>query len=98
MKNAESCNGFPPSVTLWENCGHHPPGSRADLFNWLLEQPQNMMVPAAHSVYGGGEEVHRSQEGHRAGKTAWPSAQSGHARLVRGDRRQLFQARQPHDH
>ncbi|MDW9912181.1 hypothetical protein GOB19_29755 [Sinorhizobium meliloti] len=63
MKNAESCNGFPPSVTLWENCGHHPPGSRADLFNWLLEQPQNMMVPAAHSVYGGGEEVHRSQEG-----------------------------------
>ncbi|WP_457661431.1 hypothetical protein [Sinorhizobium medicae] len=45
MKNAESCNGFPPSVTLWENCGHHPPGSRADLFNWLLEQPQNMVVP-----------------------------------------------------
>lgn len=55
MKNAESCRGLSAFNDLAENYGHHLPGSPADLFDWLLEQPQDMVLSllafgAAHSV------------------------------------------------
>lgn len=55
MKNAESCKGLSAFNDLAENYGHHLPGSPADLFDWLLEQPQDMVLSllafgAAHSV------------------------------------------------
>jgi ParB family chromosome partitioning protein len=89
MKNAESCRGLSAFNDLAENYGHHLPGSPADLFDWLLDQPQDMVLSllafgAAHSLcQRGGEEVHRPEEGHRAGEPAWPSAQGEHARLRR---------------
>jgi len=55
MKNAESCKGLSAFNDLAKNYGHHLPGSPADLFDWLLEQPQDMVLSllafgAAHSV------------------------------------------------
>ncbi|MDW9583928.1 chromosome partitioning protein ParB [Sinorhizobium meliloti] len=55
MKNAESCKSLSAFNDLAENYGHHLPGSPADLFDWLLEQPQDMVLSllafgAAHSV------------------------------------------------
>jgi ParB family chromosome partitioning protein len=55
MKNAESCRGLSAFNDLAENYGHHLPGSPADLFDWLLDQPQDMVLSllafgAAHSV------------------------------------------------
>jgi ParB family transcriptional regulator, chromosome partitioning protein len=55
MKDAESCNGLSALNDLAENYGHHLPGNPADLFDWLLEQPQDMVLAllafgAAHSV------------------------------------------------
>ncbi len=55
MKNAECCRGLSAFNDLAENYGHHLPGSPADLFYWLLEQPQDVVLSllafgAAHSV------------------------------------------------
>ncbi|MGJ7042779.1 ParB family chromosome partitioning protein [Shinella sp. BE166] len=55
MKDAESCKGLCAFNDLAENYGHHLPGNPADLFEWLLEQPQDMVLMllafgAAHSV------------------------------------------------
>ncbi|MDX0190343.1 chromosome partitioning protein ParB [Sinorhizobium meliloti] len=55
MKDAESCRGLSAFNDLAENYGHHLPGNPADLFDWLLEQPQDMVLMllafgAAHSV------------------------------------------------
>ncbi|TWA15911.1 ParB family chromosome partitioning protein [Sinorhizobium medicae] len=55
MKHAESCKGLSAFNDLAENYGHHLPGSPADLFDWLLDQPQDMVLSllafgAAHSV------------------------------------------------
>nr|WP_225170573.1 chromosome partitioning protein ParB [Ensifer sp. IC4062] len=55
MKDAESCKGLSAFTDLADNYGHHLPGNPADLFDWLLEQPQDMVLMllafgAAHSV------------------------------------------------
>ncbi|RVH08714.1 ParB/RepB/Spo0J family partition protein [Sinorhizobium meliloti] len=55
MKNAESCRSLSAFNDLAENYGHHLPGNPTDLFDWLLEQPQDMVLmllafSAAHSV------------------------------------------------
>ncbi|MDX0486887.1 chromosome partitioning protein ParB [Sinorhizobium medicae] len=55
MKHAESCKALSAFNDLAENYGHHLPGSPADLFDWLLDQPQDMVLSllafgAAHSV------------------------------------------------
>ncbi|RVH53130.1 ParB/RepB/Spo0J family partition protein [Sinorhizobium meliloti] len=55
MKDAESCKGLSALNDLADNYGHHLPGNPADLFEWLLEQPQDMVLMllafgAAHSV------------------------------------------------
>lgn len=55
MKDAASCNGLSAFNDLAENYSHHLPGNPADLFDWLLEQPQDMVLMllafgAAHSV------------------------------------------------
>ncbi|WP_234838628.1 hypothetical protein [Sinorhizobium meliloti] len=55
MKHAESCKGLSAFNDLADNYGHHLPGNPADLFDWLLEQPQDMVLMllafgAAHSV------------------------------------------------
>ncbi|WP_234895482.1 ParB/RepB/Spo0J family partition protein [Sinorhizobium meliloti] len=55
MKDAESCKGLSAFNDLADNYGHHLPGNPADLFEWLLEQPQDMVLMllafgAAHSV------------------------------------------------
>jgi ParB family chromosome partitioning protein len=55
MKDAESCKGLSAFNDLAENYGHHLPGDPADLFDWLMEQPQDMVLSllafgAAHSV------------------------------------------------
>ncbi len=55
MKDAESCKGLSAFNDLAENYGHHLPGDPADLFDWLMEQPQGMVLSllafgAAHSV------------------------------------------------
>lgn len=55
MKDAESCKGLTAFNDLSENYGHYLPGNPADLFDWLLEQPQDMVLSllafgAAHSV------------------------------------------------
>ncbi|NKL21172.1 ParB/RepB/Spo0J family partition protein [Rhizobium leguminosarum] len=55
MKDAESCKGLSAFTDLAENYGHHLPGDPADLFDWLMEQPQDMVLSllafgAAHSV------------------------------------------------
>ncbi|WP_292464759.1 ParB/RepB/Spo0J family partition protein [Mesorhizobium sp.] len=55
MKDAESCKGLAAFNDLSENYGHHLPGNPADLFDWLLEQPQDTLLTllafgAAHSV------------------------------------------------
>ncbi|UTY47522.1 hypothetical protein [Sinorhizobium fredii] len=55
MKDAESCKGLSAFNDLADNYGHHLPGNPADLFDWLLEQPQDMVLMllafgAAHSV------------------------------------------------
>lgn len=55
MKDAESCKGLSAFNDLADNYGHHLPGNPADLFDWLLEQPQDMVLmllafSAAHSV------------------------------------------------
>ncbi|MCO6425581.1 hypothetical protein [Sinorhizobium meliloti] len=72
------------------------------MFEWLLEQPQDMVMMllafgAAHSVNAVEKKFTDRNKGIEQA-TAWQSAQSAHAGLVRDDRRQLFQARQPHDH
>lgn len=55
MKNAESCKGLSAFNDLADNYGHHLPGNPAELFDWLLEQPQDIVLSllafgAAHSV------------------------------------------------
>ncbi|RWD51647.1 MAG: ParB/RepB/Spo0J family partition protein [Mesorhizobium sp.] len=55
MKDAESCKGLSAFNDLADNYGHHLPGNPADLFDWLLEKPQDMVMMllafgAAHSV------------------------------------------------
>ncbi|TIT75259.1 MAG: chromosome partitioning protein ParB, partial [Mesorhizobium sp.] len=55
MKDAESCKGLAAFSELSENYGHHLPGNPADLFDWLLEQPQDKLLSllafgAAHAV------------------------------------------------
>ncbi|RWD10458.1 MAG: ParB/RepB/Spo0J family partition protein [Mesorhizobium sp.] len=55
MKDAESCKGLAAFNDLSENYGHQLPGNPADLFDWLLEQPQDMLLSllafgVAHSV------------------------------------------------
>ncbi|MDX0377553.1 chromosome partitioning protein ParB [Sinorhizobium meliloti] len=55
MKDAESSKGLSAFNDLADNYGHHLPGNPADLFDWLLEQPQDMVLMllafgAAHSV------------------------------------------------
>ncbi|MEY9199386.1 ParB family chromosome partitioning protein [Sinorhizobium fredii] len=55
MKDAERCKGLSAFNDLADNYGHHLPGNPADLFDWLLEQPQDMVLMllafgAAHSV------------------------------------------------
>ncbi|PZP57597.1 MAG: hypothetical protein DI604_34615 [Delftia acidovorans] len=55
MKDSESCKGLSAFNDLADNYGHHLPGNPADLFEWLLEQPQDMVMMllafgAAHSV------------------------------------------------
>ncbi|MDX0284254.1 chromosome partitioning protein ParB [Sinorhizobium meliloti] len=55
MKDAESCKGLSAFNDLADNYGHHLPGNPAALFDWLLEQPQDMVLMllafgAAHSV------------------------------------------------
>ncbi|MDW9906072.1 chromosome partitioning protein ParB [Sinorhizobium meliloti] len=55
MKDAESCKGLSAFNDLADSYGHHLPGNPADLFDWLLEQPQDMVLMllalgAAHSV------------------------------------------------
>ncbi|RVG79119.1 ParB N-terminal domain-containing protein [Sinorhizobium meliloti] len=55
MKDAESCKGLSAFNDLAENYGHHLPGKPAELFDWLLEQPQGMVLSllafgAAHSI------------------------------------------------
>ncbi|RWF89599.1 MAG: ParB/RepB/Spo0J family partition protein [Mesorhizobium sp.] len=55
MKNAESCKGLAAFDDLSENYGHHLPGNPADLFDWLLGQPQDTLLSllafgAAHAV------------------------------------------------
>ncbi|PLU17044.1 hypothetical protein BMJ29_22025, partial [Sinorhizobium medicae] len=55
MKDAESCKGLCAFNDLAENYGHDLPGNPADLFESLLEQPQDMVLMllasnAAHSV------------------------------------------------
>jgi len=55
IKDAESCKGLVAFNDLADNYGHHLPGNPADLFDWLLEQPQDTVLSllafgAAHSV------------------------------------------------
>lgn len=55
MKDAESCKGLTAFNDLADNYGHHLPGNPADLFDWLMEQPQDTVLSllafgAAHSV------------------------------------------------
>ena len=55
MKDAESCRGLAAFNDLADNYGHHLPGNPADLFDWLMEQPQDTVLSllafgAAHSV------------------------------------------------
>lgn len=55
IKDAESCKGLIAFNDLADNYGHHLPGNPADLFDWLLEQPQDTVLSllafgAAHSV------------------------------------------------
>lgn len=55
MKDAESCKGLTAFNDLADNYGHHFPGNPADLFDWLMEQPQDTVLSllafgAAHSV------------------------------------------------
>ncbi|MEI2300538.1 ParB/RepB/Spo0J family partition protein [Ensifer sp. MJa1] len=55
MKDAESCRGLTAFNDLADNYGHHLPGNPADLFDWLMEQPQDTVLSllafgAAHSV------------------------------------------------
>ncbi|WP_037461979.1 ParB/RepB/Spo0J family partition protein [Sinorhizobium fredii] len=55
IKDAESCKGLAAFNDLADNYGHHLPGNPADLFDWLLEQPQDTVLSllafgAAHSV------------------------------------------------
>ncbi|MQX63961.1 hypothetical protein GHK78_13055 [Sinorhizobium meliloti] len=44
MKDAESYKGLSAFNDLADRYGHHLPGNPADLFNWLLEQPQDMVL------------------------------------------------------
>ncbi|WP_026617190.1 hypothetical protein [Ensifer aridi] len=44
MKDAESCKGLSAFNDLADSYGHHLPGNPADLFDWLLEQPQDMVL------------------------------------------------------
>ncbi len=55
MKDAESCKGLSAFNDLADSYGHHLPGNPADLFDWLLEQPQDMVLMllafgVAHSI------------------------------------------------
>ncbi len=55
IKDAERCKGLVAFNDLADNYGHHLPGNPADLFDWLLEQPQDTVLSllafgAAHSV------------------------------------------------
>ncbi|WP_426289833.1 ParB/RepB/Spo0J family partition protein (plasmid) [Ensifer adhaerens] len=55
IKDAESCKGLIAFNDLADNYGHHLPGNPADLFDWLLEQPQDTVLSllafgAAHTV------------------------------------------------
>ncbi|MGG7539411.1 ParB/RepB/Spo0J family partition protein [Rhizobium sp. 12,4] len=55
IKDAESCKGLAAFHELADNYGHHLPGNPADLFDWLLEQPQDSVLAllafgAAHAV------------------------------------------------
>ncbi|QPB24524.1 ParB/RepB/Spo0J family partition protein [Rhizobium sp. 007] len=55
IKDAESCKGLAAFNDLADNYGHHLPGNPADLFDWLLEQPQDSVLSllafgAAHAV------------------------------------------------
>ncbi|MGR9398071.1 ParB/RepB/Spo0J family partition protein (plasmid) [Rhizobium leguminosarum] len=55
IKDAESCKGLAAFNDLAGNYGHHLPGNPADLFDWLLEQPQDSVLSllafgAAHAV------------------------------------------------
>ncbi|MBD9524296.1 ParB/RepB/Spo0J family partition protein [Ensifer sp. ENS02] len=55
IKDAESCKGLIAFNDLADNYSHHLPGNPADLFDWLLEQPQDTVLSllafgAAHSV------------------------------------------------
>ncbi|RWK68284.1 ParB/RepB/Spo0J family partition protein [Mesorhizobium sp.] len=55
MKDAESCKGVTAFNDLSENYGQRLPGNPADLFDWLLEQPQDTLLSllafgAAHAV------------------------------------------------
>ncbi|MEY9103796.1 ParB family chromosome partitioning protein [Sinorhizobium fredii] len=55
IKDAESCKGLAAFNDLADNYGHHLPGNPADLFDWLLEQPQDSVLAllafgAAHAV------------------------------------------------
>ncbi|MER9629592.1 ParB/RepB/Spo0J family partition protein [Mesorhizobium sp. M0296] len=55
MKDADTSKGLAAFNDLSENYGHHLPGNPADLFDWLLEQPQDTLLSllafgAAHAV------------------------------------------------
>ncbi|WP_287392322.1 hypothetical protein [Mesorhizobium sp.] len=55
MKEPESCKGVVAFEHLSENFGHRIPGNPADLFDWLLELPQDTLLTllafaAAHAV------------------------------------------------
>lgn len=93
-KNAETCNGLSGVNDVVENYGQHPPGSPADLFNWLWSSRKTWCCRFWHSARRtrsmGWRRSSQIARGHRAGKPAWPTAQGEHAKLVRDDRRQLF--------
>lgn len=44
MKDAESCKALSAFNDLADNYGHHLPGNPADLFDWLLEQLQDIVL------------------------------------------------------
>lgn len=55
MKDAENCKGLSAFNDLLDHYGDILPGNPDDLFDWLREQPQDMLlsllaVAAAHSV------------------------------------------------
>jgi len=69
MKDAKSCKGLSAFNDLADSYSHHLPGNPADLFDWLLEQPQDMVLMllalgAAHLVNAVEMKFTDRKEGH----------------------------------